>query len=318
MKKIFPLLFLFIAAGGQAQDIRGAHIRSNWVSGFTYSIQVSLYAETSMNIARPTITVNFGDNTSGTFNLNGSTTNGGTTIKNYSGTHTYSGFGNYIVSYMDTYRVAGISNMSSSQTQTLYVESRIYSNATHTPNTAPLLTNAPVVNGSIFSPVSYNPGCIDADGDSLNYLLINCSGANYSTPPSTTFNNTNGTLSFMPANTGLYAFSFLIYEWRKSPMSLVGISQLDFIAEVSSNVGIRETGTSPSPLFLYPNPVKDRLMIHNSSGSVQPLRLFNGPGQVVLQLIMHSRQQELDLSSLPAGMYYLETGNGNVQKVIKN
>jgi hypothetical protein len=317
MKKSLPLLLFLAITSVQAQDLRGAYIRSSWVSGFTYSIQISLYAETAMNIARPTVSVNFGDNTSGTFTMSGSTTNGGTTIKQYSGTHTYAGFGNYIVSYLDTYRVAGITNMSSSQTQTLYVESRIYGSASHTPNAAPLITSAPVVSGMAFNPISYNPGCLDADGDSLNCLLVNCSGANYSTPPGTTFNNTNGTVSFVTNTPGLYAFSFLIYELRKNPISLVGISQLDFLAEVSGNVGLKETDATPSGLFLYPNPVKNKLTVNSPSGSIQPLRLLNTLGQIVLQTTTISPQQELDLSALPAGLYYLEAGNGSVQKVVK-
>jgi hypothetical protein len=316
MKKILPLLLLLTSASIQAQDLRGAYIRSSWVSGFTYSIHISLYAETSMNIARPTVSVSFGDNTSGTFTMSGSTTNGGTTIKQYSGTHAYAGFGNYIVSYMDTYRIAGIANMSSSQTQTLYVESRIYGSVSHTPNAAPLITNAPVVSGMAFNQVSYNPGCLDADGDSLNYLLVSCSGANYNTPPGTTFSYTNGTTGFITNTPGLYAFSFLIYEWRKNPISLVGVSQLDFLAEVSGNVGLKENKTMLSSLSLYPNPVKNKLVVNDPSGIGQPLRLYNTLGQMVLETTIY-QEQELDLSPLPAGLYYLEAGNGGVQKVVK-
>ena len=104
------LLSLFFGGHVYSQDLKAAYISANHIVGtnFTYSITVTLLTESSLNISRPTVTLSFGDATTGTFSASSTSGNAGTTIKIYTGTHQYSGAGIYVVSLLDTFRVAGI------------------------------------------------------------------------------------------------------------------------------------------------------------------------------------------------------------------
>src|ERR1043165_6004981 len=137
MKKLLIILAILVVGQSYSQDIRGAYIRTKKVSGYTYSITVTLFTDASMSVNRPTIPIGFGDAATASFSLNSTSNSGGFIIKTYSGTHTYANAGLFISYYVDTYRIPNIKNMSNSQTQQVSASAYIAVNNFIAVNTSP-------------------------------------------------------------------------------------------------------------------------------------------------------------------------------------
>jgi hypothetical protein len=321
MKTLLIFLIVIITGHSSAQDIRGAYIRTNRVSGFTYSISVTLFTDVSQNITRPTIPINFGDATSGTFTLSVTSNVNGINVKTYSGTHTYAGNGAYMISYLDTFRITGIKNIQNSQTQQIYLESIIYLNNL-TNNSSPIISVYPLNFGVSGNQVTYNPSCNDIDGDSISYSLINCAPSNYYLPSNANINNSTGTFSFSKDSIGLYAFCIKIHEWKKNPSgiyTIIGTSQIDFVIDITTTLGINENALKSLKVFVYPNPFKDKIKINSDYRNFinNDLSIINILGQIVYSSNIIYPEQELDLSFLASGIYYLKIQNNSDQKVFK-
>lgn len=313
MKKHLTLSILFIASRIFSQDIQGSYIRTGWIAANTYSIGITLYCDASLNIARPTLSVSFGDNTTGSFSLSTTSTIGTTNIKTYIATHTYPGAGVYQVTYLDTYRISGIRNMLNSQTQQIGMASLINVSTMATAVTAPSVSFLPVNLTVVNNTLSYNPGCT-ANGDSLSYMLDNCMGAAYYKPGGSSLNNTNGLFVFSNDTTGKYAFLLTIKQWRKNSSSnqyfQVGTSQMDFIVEVTGTVGLSEN-QQDNFLSAYPNPFTDKLILDFSKSNSSPLviRIFDCVGKQIHESDQLAMHQEIDLSYLSRGIYFLSIEN---------
>jgi pimeloyl-ACP methyl ester carboxylesterase len=68
------------------------------------------------------------------------------------------------------------------------------------------------------------------------------------------------------------------------------------------------------PISIYPNPT-DGLLAINTQQQV-PFYVFSPVGQLLLEGDMEGTEKEIDLSALPAGVYYIRLGQGTI-KVIK-
>lgn len=72
---------------------------------------------------------------------------------------------------------------------------------------------------------------------------------------------------------------------------------------------------------MYPNPVRDRINIVNSDGSLSHVQIVDSSGKTVLNRRLKAGQERIDLSALPSGIYVLRlySSNGLVrsQKIIK-
>lgn len=323
MKKIIIFLALIICAQVFAQDIKGAYISAKRVSGFTYSITLVLFTDASQNITRPTIPINFGDATSGTFTLNSTSSANGTNLKTYSGIHLYPGPGDYLPFYIDTFRVASIKNIQNSHVQQIYVETKIVISSFQQNGSSPSVVFP--LNFSVSgNQVIYKPSATDSDGDSLSYQITNCSGtSNYYLPGNAAINNSTGTFSFSKDSISLYAFSFIIKEWRKNSSNIYNIiatSQMDFVMDITTTIGLNEVVSKNSNIFVYPNPVKDKVTveIENKNAESIDFSLTNSLGQIIY---VNSKTinsiLEIDTSKLLSGAYYLKVQNETGQKVFK-
>lgn len=298
-----------------SQDIIGAYIRTKWVSGFTYSISVSLFTDASKNITRPTIPVSFGDATSATFTLSGNPSNNAVNVKTYTGIHTYPGVGQYLASYLDTFRIAGITNMFSSQIQQIYTESLININSNIGANTAPSISFLPLgISGGMNQNLEYNLGCFDTDNDSLSYSLINCSGTSYYIPLNANVNSSTGNFSFSKDTLGKYAFALKIIEWRKNTSNnyvAIATSQMDFVVDITNTVGLNEANDKKINLFVYPNPVSNELTIfhNNEPNKKYSIEIVNGLGQIVLRT---NYTAKICVTDLPKGFYVLRLSDKNI------
>jgi ELWxxDGT repeat protein len=70
---------------------------------------------------------------------------------------------------------------------------------------------------------------------------------------------------------------------------------------------------------VYPNPVRDKVTLQLSSDELinSKARIIDMSGKVLQQLILHNRQQIIDVSQLPAGVYFLQLQGGVWQKLVK-
>jgi hypothetical protein len=59
-------------------------------------------------------------------------------------------------------------------------------------------------------------------------------------------------------------------------------------------------------LKIYPNPVKDQLFIETGESRGLNLSIFNLPGELIMQKSLPGEVNEIDLGSLPRGMYILQ------------
>ena len=68
---------------------------------------------------------------------------------------------------------------------------------------------------------------------------------------------------------------------------------------------------------MYPNPVLNTLVIQ-SMGKDHDYSLLNTQGQIVQKGILNATKKELDLSSLPVGIYLLNVGDIKTHKIVKH
>ncbi|MGB3800901.1 MAG: RICIN domain-containing protein, partial [Lewinella sp.] len=87
---------------------------------------------------------------------------------------------------------------------------------------------------------------------------------------------------------------------------LVGVSASFRTAEASEVVSPEQARLSPA-MSIYPNPVREslqiRLMEREATG---PARLFSVAGQLVVEKVLQYGTNQLDMSSYPSGVYFLE------------
>jgi hypothetical protein len=296
---------------------------NTFIPVYEYSITVTLFVDASQNIARPTIPIAFGDGDTGTFTLNASTNTNGIQEKMYSGTHVYPGSGNYLVTYLDTFRIAGIKNISNSQSQQIRVALPLLLNFSLGQNSSPIVEVYPLNLSVIDNQVVYTPSVSDADGDSLSFSFVNCFGANYYLPTGAAIEGTSGAIHFSKDSIGLYAFCIEVKEWRKNLNGgyvNIGTSQVDLVINISNTVGLNEENDNTLELKSYPNPVKEKLhLAFKNKVAADKISITSIFGQQVFNSedMRRNSKVELDLSFLPGGVYFLKIENGKGQKIFK-
>ena len=330
VKGLIKILCFFIVAQAQAQDIIGAHIHTQYVPStntftpiYQYSITLTLLCDASQNIARPTVSVSFGDTNGGTLSISNTQPAGnGITIKTYSGTHTYAGpnppQSNYRVQYLDSFRIAGIKNVPNSSSQKILAETRIYANTVSYTNTTVAVANNALNLSLSGNDVIFDPGASDAEGDSLSFSLVNCYATSYYIPSGAAVNFSTGVVSFSKDSLGLYAFCLRIDEWKKTTMGIwqgAGVTFMDFAININSTVGLAENSLDNMDLVVFPNPVKTLLYLQNANA--QNILVTDVFGQTVFAKQIIDQNNEIDLSPLPCGMYFLSVTKMEHKKTIK-
>ncbi|MDZ4663384.1 MAG: T9SS type A sorting domain-containing protein, partial [Bacteroidota bacterium] len=83
-------------------------------------------------------------------------------------------------------------------------------------------------------------------------------------------------------------------------------------------VGIKENDTEKGQLLVYPNPGKGVFTIENGI-DITSIKVHNVQGTQVFETKIESKIANLDLSNLPAGMYFIRVNEGSsriIHKVI--
>lgn len=89
-----------------------------------------------------------------------------------------------------------------------------------------------------------------------------------------------------------------------------------YLVKVESSNNLDES-LNKNILEIYPNPVTEKFYFDYSKKDRPDLRLMNINGQVVLQSVMYYGKNEIDLTNLPSGVYYITSSNGMINTVIK-
>jgi hypothetical protein len=79
-----------------------------------------------------------------------------------------------------------------------------------------------------------------------------------------------------------------------------------FIMDVICNVGLNEYNSSIEFLDIFPNPMTNTLKIISKINTpIERINIFNSLGQNAIEIKPPDLQDDIDLSSLPSGIYFI-------------
>ncbi len=278
LKKLVYILLFLISIKGYATHNRAGEITYIHVSGLTYKITVTTYTKDSSPADRPSLGISWGDSTPLDSIPRTSKIYLGNDVNQniYEGTHTYPGpnVAPYIISVEDPNRNANIINIPNSVNIPFYIETELFINPFAGVNNSPVLLNPPIDNACVGFPYIYNPGAVDADGDSLYYSLKKSRGQSGQIIPAYQFPTASISLSInsftgdliwdSPMLIGEYNVAILIEEFRNGykigsvlrdmqitvvpnctpPPNITGITDTCVVAGDTLNFNINATGSS--------------------------------------------------------------------------
>ena len=244
MKKIFFsfLLLLFSAFHAYATHIRAGEITAKRLgcSGFTFEFTLTAYRDTGSDILFGNGILSFGDGETISLNPDGffrkELIDEEIELVQFKIEHTFSGNGNYIISYVEDFRNVGIINMSNSGSVSFYVETLIRLDPFFGCNDTPVFLIPPVDKAAVGVIFFHNPGAFDINGDSIAYRMTipqSRTGVNVPNfrspevasggldsqqefPATLTLDKILGDLIWdAPALKGEFNVAFIAEEWRK-------------------------------------------------------------------------------------------------------
>ena len=99
------------------------------------------------------------------------------------------------------------------------------------------------------------------------------------------------------------------------------MGELFFKVPGGRDLGLRSEAPEPGVLHAYPNPVTEgRLNLHyNGDTNIRRVEMYDASGRMVFGKVLDNRREELDVSSLPSGLYIVRavTDDGAFTKKVK-
>ena len=288
IKKLFLLVLVsFCFARLNATHNRAGEITYRQLSDLTYEITITTFTYTLSFADRPTLDVDWGDNTISTAprippNL---------ILPNYYRRniyiidHTYPGPGIYKIVVQDPNRNAGVKNIPNSVNVIFSISTILTVNPAMGRDNSPILLNPPFDKAAYHYLFIHNPAAYDPDGDSLSYNVTVCTREDakpivgYTLPPAThsiRVDSISGDLIWdTPADTGKFNVAMDINEWRNGKK--IGVIERDMQIEVFNtnnkppvNGPLRdycvEAGDSINFLFTATDPDNDFIILTATSG----------------------------------------------------
>jgi gliding motility-associated-like protein len=220
---------------------RAGEITYVQLSALTYEITITTFTYTLSFADRPTLDVEWGDNTTSTAKRESILTLPNYYKRNiYRIVHTYPGPGIYKIVVQDPNRNAGVKNIPNSVNVVFSISTILTVNPSMGLNSTPVLLNPPYDKAAYGYVFIHNPAAYDPDGDSLSYQLTVCTRddgkpiENYTNPPAThsfRVDSISGDLIWdTPADTGVFNAAMEIQEWRNGKK--IGIVVRDMQIEV--------------------------------------------------------------------------------------
>jgi gliding motility-associated-like protein len=273
----------------KATHNRAGEITYVQLSDLTYEITLTTFTYTLSYADRPTLDVEWGDNTTSTAPRISMLTLPNFYRRNiYKIVHTYPGPGAYKIVVQDPNRNAGIKNIPNSVNVIFSISTTLIVNPAIGRNSTPVLLNPPYDKAAYGYVFIHNPAAFDPDGDSLSYKITVCTRddgkpiENYTLPPATksiTVNPISGDLIWdTPADTGKFNVAMEIQEWRNGKK--IGVVVRDMQIEVYNtnnkppvNSPLRdycvEVGDTIDFIFSATDVNKDKLSLKATSGVFQ-------------------------------------------------
>jgi gliding motility-associated-like protein len=265
---------------------RAGEITYVQISDLTYEITITTFTYTLSFADRPTLDVEWGDNTISTAQRVSMLTLPNFYRRNiYKITHTYPGPAIYRIVVQDPNRNAGVKNIPNSVNVVFSMSTILTVNSSMGRNSTPVLLNPPYDKAAFGYVFIHNPAAYDPDGDSLSYQIAVCTRddgkpiENYTFPPATNsirVDSISGDLIWdTPADTGKFNVAMEIQEWRNSRK--IGVVVRDMQIEVYNtnnkppvNSPLRdfcvEVGDTVDFLFSATDPNNDDLTLKATSG----------------------------------------------------
>jgi gliding motility-associated-like protein len=287
LKKFFLLVLVaFSFASLKATHNRAGEITYVQLSDLTYEITITTYTYTLSLADRPTLDVEWGDNSTSTAPRISKLTLPNYYRRNiYKIVHTYPGPGIYKIVVQDPNRNAGLKNIPNSVNVVFSISTILTVNPAMGRDNSPVLLNPPYDKAAYHYLFIHNPSAYDPDGDSLSYKITVCTRddakpiAGYTLPPAThsiRVDSISGDLIWdTPADTGKFNVAMEIKEWRNG--KTIGVVERDMQIEVyitnnkpPVNGPLRdycvEAGQPIDFLFTATDPDNDFIALHASSG----------------------------------------------------
>ena len=286
-KSFLAVLVSFCFASLNATHNRAGEITYRQLSDLTYEITITTFTYTLSFADRPTLNVEWGDNTTSVAprippNL---------ILPNYYRrniyiiNHTYPGPGIYKIVVQDPNRNLGVKNIPNSVNVIFSISTILTVNPAMGRDNSPILLNPPYDKAAYHYLFIHNPSAYDPDGDSLSYNLTVCTREDarpiigYTLPPAThsiRVDSISGDLIWdTPADTGKFNVAMDINEWRNGKK--IGVIERDMQIEVYNtnnkppvNGPLKDycvqAGDTIDFLFTATDPDKDLLTLNASSG----------------------------------------------------
>lgn len=219
------MLLSFIFINADATHNRAGEITYVQLSDLTYEITITTFTYTLSFADRPTLPIEWGDNTTSIAPRISMLTLPNYYRRNiYKIVHTYPGPGVYKIVVQDPNRNAGVKNIPNSVNVVFSISTTLIVSPSIGHNSTPVLLNPPYDKAAYHYLFIHNPAAYDPDGDSLSYKLTECTREDakpiegYTYPPATNslrVDSVSGDLIWdTPADTGKFNVAMDIEEWR--------------------------------------------------------------------------------------------------------
>jgi gliding motility-associated-like protein len=240
-KLILICLAVISSVNLNATHNRAGEITYVQLSDLTYEITIWTFTYTQSLADRPTLNVEWGDNsTSIAPRINILTLPNYYRRNIYKIVHTYPGPGVYKIVVQDPNRNLGVKNIPNSVNVVFSISTILTVNPAMGRDNTPVLLNPPYDKAAYHYMFIHNPAAYDPDGDSLSYELTVCTREDakpivgYTLPPATDsiyVNPVTGDLVWnTPADSGKFNVAMNIIEWRGGKK--IGIVERDMQIEV--------------------------------------------------------------------------------------
>ena len=220
---------------------RAGEITYVQLSDLSYEITVTTFTYTLSFADRPTLNVEWGDNSTSVAPRVSMLTLPNYYRRNiYIITHTFPGPGIYKIVVQDPNRNQGVKNIPNSVNVVFSISTILTVNPAMGRDATPVLLNPPYDKAAYGYRFIHNPAAFDPDGDSISYKLTVCTRddgrpiQNYTLPPASDsiwVNAVTGDLIWdTPADTGIFNVAMNIEEWRGGRK--IGVVERDMQIEV--------------------------------------------------------------------------------------
>ncbi len=333
--KKYGLIFISCVA---SVIVHASHLRSgeifysrDSVNHMKFHALINFYTPVNAAIYNDSIVISWGDTTTYAYILNSTFLSSNSYKNTYTASHTYSSIptgGVYSISTFEQNRFNGISNIDGGNSINipLYLEAviNLQEQSLLTTNHSPTLDNLPAFYANFDLPYQVNPNLKDLDGDSLiAEAVVPLQDSNLQVPvylfpgqycfsqgfPGITFSvdNKTGEIEWSQVCLGgIFSIALRISEFRNGNF-LGSVMRDQYIFVIDSPTSITAPIKEELSITLSPNPTPSALTctLANPSPAAN-LQILSIEGKTLMQnLPVTQARTEIDVSGLPAGLYFL-------------